>query len=108
MGRNNEKTKNMIKRSVNLTLTDEQLKQIRKDIDECSKPFILFDDDCDGLSSFLMIYNYKKVGKGIPIRNVPEVGVEYARKVEEYAADLVIILDMPLVSQEFINSVKIE
>ena len=44
-------------------LTEKQLKQIKDELDNCQKPLFLFDDDPDGLSSFLVLYRYKKEGK---------------------------------------------
>ena len=89
-----------------MTLTKEQITEIRQAFSSTIKPVIIFDDDPDGLSSFLMTYKFIKEGRGIPVKNSPEVGVEFAKKVNDYAPDLVIILDKPIVSQEFIDKVN--
>ncbi len=89
-----------------MTLTKEQITKIRQAFSSTIKPIIIFDDDPDGLSSFLMTYKFIKEGRGIPVKNSPEVGVEFAKKVNDYSPDLVIILDKPIVSQEFIDKVN--
>jgi single-stranded DNA-specific DHH superfamily exonuclease len=87
-------------------LTENQMKELKDVFDNSHRPVILFDDDADGLASFLMIYKHIGEGKGIPVKNAPELGPELARKVEDYAPDIVIIVDVPIVSQDFIDQVK--
>jgi single-stranded DNA-specific DHH superfamily exonuclease len=89
-----------------MALTEDQLKELREIFDSSARPVILFDDDADGLTSFLMIYKHIREGKGVPVKNAPELGPDLAQKVNDYGADLVIIVDVPIVSQEFIDKVK--
>ncbi len=89
-----------------MALTEKEIQEIREKIEHAARPLIFFDDDCDGLTSFLLIYNIKKEGKGIPIKASPKLEPEFARKVVEYQPDLVIILDKPMVSSEFFEQVK--
>jgi single-stranded DNA-specific DHH superfamily exonuclease len=89
-----------------MALTENQLKELREIFSSSARPVILFDDDADGLTSFLMIYRHIREGKGIHVKNAPELGPELAQKVNDYGPDLVIIVDVPIVSQEFINKVK--
>jgi single-stranded DNA-specific DHH superfamily exonuclease len=89
-----------------MALTEEQLKELRQAFDSSARPVILFDDDPDGLASFLLIYRHIREGKGIPVKNAPELGPELAQKVNDYGPDLVIIVDVPIVNQEFIDKVK--
>lgn len=89
-----------------MSLTNEEIEYIRKEFNESVNPLILFDDDPDGLSSFLLFYRSKKEGHGIIIKSTPELGVEFAKKVDEYNPDLILILDKPLVSQDFIDACK--
>jgi len=84
----------------------EDLKNIRKELTNSKRPVILFDDDPDGISSFLMVYKFVGEGRGIPVKNSPNITVDYAKKVNDYSPDLVIILDKALVSQDFINKIK--
>jgi hypothetical protein len=89
-----------------MAITDEQIAQIRTALDNAARPLFLFDDDCDGTTAFVQLYRYKKEGKGVPVKANPVVDKKYVRKVEEYGPDLIIILDKPLVSEEFFDAVK--
>ena len=88
-------------------LKEEDYKKIREELDNCVKPLFFFDDDPDGLASFLLLYKYKQEGKGIVVKGPPKVGVEYIKKVEEYGPDKIFILDKPMVDQEFIDEIKV-
>jgi single-stranded DNA-specific DHH superfamily exonuclease len=87
-------------------LTDKQLQELREIFDSSARPLILFDDDADGLASFLIIYKHIREGKGMPVKNAPELGPEVAEKVNDYGPDLVIIVDVPIINQDFIDKVK--
>ncbi|MBN2052951.1 hypothetical protein JW756_05585 [Candidatus Woesearchaeota archaeon] len=87
-------------------LKEPQLNELKQIFDGTHRPVILFDDDADGLASFLMIYKHIGEGKGMPVKNAPELGSELAQKVNDYSPDTVIIADIPIVSQEFINKVS--
>jgi len=88
-------------------LTEKQLKQIKDELDNCQKPLFLFDDDPDGLSSFLVLYRYKKEGKGIIVKSEPKISIKFADKVKEYNPDKVFVLDVPVIDQEFVDSINI-
>ncbi len=88
-------------------ITEQEIIKIRKILDNSHRPLILFDDDPDGLTSFLMIYKYIGDGRGVPIKTSPELNEQYLKVVEEYAPDRIIILDKPLVSEEFITKAKV-
>lgn len=89
-----------------MALTNEEIEYVRKEFNNSSNPLIFFDDDPDGLASFLLFYRSKHEGHGVIIKSTPELGVDFAKKVEEYSPDLVIILDKPMVSQDFIDACK--
>ncbi len=88
-------------------LTKKQIDEIRKELDTSFNPLFFFDDDPDGLSSFLLLYRYVREGHGIVVKATPDLREEFARKVEEYMPDKVFILDKPDVSQDFIDKVKV-
>jgi len=87
-----------------MAITKEDLIKIKKYLEESVRPIYFFDDDPDGLSSFLLFYRYKKVGKGIVIKSSPVLQEIYASKVNEYYADTVFVLDKPITSQEFVDA----
>jgi len=90
-----------------MVLTDKQCKEIRKQLDNCKRPLFFFDDDPDGMSSFILLYKYKGEGKGLPVKSAPIVDEKFIYRVEEYQPDLVVIVDVPMVDQDFLDAVKV-
>ena len=89
-------------------LTSQEVARLKEELTNCTRPLFIFHDDPDGLASFLLCYRFVKEGRGIPLKAYPRVGVEpFARKVEEFGADKVFILDVAMVEQEFIDAVKV-
>jgi oligoribonuclease NrnB/cAMP/cGMP phosphodiesterase (DHH superfamily) len=86
-------------------LDETQIEEIREHLDKSQNPLFFFDDDLDGLSSFLLLSRYLGRGKGISIKSKPELDKTYLRKITELKSDYVFILDKPLVSKEFIDGV---
>lgn len=84
---------------------EETVQQARELILHSKRPYILFDDDPDGLASFLLIYRMIKEGKGSPIKG-NMLHEEYAQKINEYSPDIVLILDKAVVDQEFLDAVN--
>jgi single-stranded DNA-specific DHH superfamily exonuclease len=87
-------------------LTKKQIMQIKEHLERAQNPVFFFDNDPDGLCSFLLLQRYVKRGRGIAIKAFPEMTEEYFRKVTELNADYIFILDKPLVSKEFFKEVK--
>jgi len=86
-----------------MALTKKELEEIRDFLKHSERPIYFFDDDPDGLSSFLLFYRCVGKGKGVVVKSSPELKEEYATKVNEYSADVVFVLDKPLVSQDFVD-----
>ena len=84
----------------------QEIEKIKQILDNTHRPLILFDSDPDGLCSFLMIYKYINEGKGICVKSSKEINTEFLRVIQEYGPDRVIILDMPMVNDEFISKIK--
>ncbi len=87
-------------------LTEKEAQEIKKEIDECQKPIYFYHDDPDGLASYLMLYRYKKEGKGIITKASPRITTQYLRHVTEHEADKIFVLDVALIDQEFIDLAK--
>lgn len=87
-------------------LTEKQVKEIRGHLEKAGNPLFFFDNDPDGLCSFLLMQRYVERGKGIPIKSYPGLSEEYFRKVEELNADYVFILDKPSVTEEFFEKIR--
>ncbi len=79
---------------------------ILKELESCKNPLFFYDDDCDGLCSFLLLYKYLGEGHGIPVKKTP-LDETFLRKIEEYNPDKIFILDIPTVSSDFLDEVKI-
>jgi single-stranded DNA-specific DHH superfamily exonuclease len=86
-------------------LSKSQLLQIEEFLSQSQNPIFFFDNDVDGLCSFLLLQKKIGRGRGIPIRSFPELNETYLRKIDELTADAVFILDKPKVSEDFINGV---
>ncbi len=87
-------------------LTEKQVKEIREHLDKAQNPLFFFDNDQDGLCSFILLKRFIKRGKGYPIKVSPEMTKDYFRKIRELNADYIFILDQPEVSKEFFEEVR--
>ena len=90
-----------------MALSKAQITQIRDHLDNCKNPLFFFDDDQDGLCSFLQLYRYKKEGKGIIVKTTPKLDSIFVGKVREYQPDKVFILDVAVVEQDFLDEMKV-
>lgn len=86
-------------------LSEKQVKEIREHLDNAQNPLFFFDNDQDGLCSFLLLRRFLGRGKGIAVKNTP-MGKEYFRRVQEFDSDYIFILDQPAVSQEFFEELE--
>ena len=89
-----------------MALSKTQIAQLRENLDSCKNPLFFFDDDQDGLCSFLLLYRYKKEGKGIIVKTAPKLGTFFLGKVSEYSPDKIFVLDIADIEQEFLDGVK--
>lgn len=90
-----------------MAFTKEQTESFRTFARNAKRPLIFFDDDGDGTTSFTMLYHAIGTGKGVPVKNGPEVTDFYLRKVNEYQPDIIFVLDKPMVSDDFIDAVSV-
>ena len=87
-------------------LTKKQMQEIREHLDNAQNPVFFFDNDPDGLCSFLLLQRYCGKGKGVLVNSFPNMTVDYFRKVREFNADYIFILDKPRVSKEFFEEAR--
>jgi single-stranded DNA-specific DHH superfamily exonuclease len=87
-------------------LTNKQIEEIRGHLNAAQNPVFFFDNDQDGLCSFLLLQKYIGRGKGFPIKTSPALTKDYFRKVEEFNSDYIFILDKPEVSEDFVEEVE--
>jgi single-stranded DNA-specific DHH superfamily exonuclease len=84
----------------------KNIEEIREIIKKSSNPIFYFDNDVDGLCSFLLLRRYCEKGKGVVIKSFPELDASYARKVRELNCDYIFVLDKPKISKGFIEQIK--
>ena len=87
-------------------LTKKQLSEIKNHLEKAQNPIFFFDNDADGLCSFLLLQRFIERGKGVPVRSFPEMSKDYFRKIQELNADYIFILDKPMVSREFFEEAE--
>ncbi len=87
-------------------LTKKQIKEIKEHLDKAQNPVFFFDNDPDGLCSFLLLQRYIGRGKGVAIKSFPGLIEDYFRKVDELNADYIFILDKPVVSEKFWKKIE--
>lgn len=87
-------------------LSEEQINELRMLLEKSQKPLFLFDNDTDGLCSFLLLRRYVDRGYGVAIKSFPELDASYTRKIDELKPDAVFVLDKPIISQGFLDEVE--
>lgn len=90
-----------------MTLTKKDFDMIRQEIDDCARPIYFFGDDCDGLCSFLLLYRYKREGRGVCVKAKPKLDSKFLPVVQDFQPDKAFILDVPLLDQDFVDAAKI-
>lgn len=87
-------------------LTAKQLAEIKELLERSQNPLFFFDNDPDGLASFLLLRRYINKGKGVAVKSFPDLSAAYIRKLYELKPDYVFILDKPMVAQGFLDCAK--
>ena len=87
-------------------LSNKQVKEIREHLEKAQNPLFFFDNDNDGLCSFLLLRRFIDRGKGIAIKSFPELNESYYKRVNELKSDYIFILDKPIVSKEFLKKAE--
>jgi len=84
-------------------LTEKQITEIREHLDKAQNPIFFFDNDADGLVSFLLLQRYFGRGRGVAIRGSSSLSKSFFRKVEELNADSIFLLDRSPIDDDFIK-----
>src|SRR3989344_6482178 len=87
-------------------LTEKQLQEIREHLEKAQNPVFFYDNDADGLCSYVILRRFIGRGKGVVIRSFPDLNASYAKKAQELNADYVFVLDKPVVSMEFVEEIE--
>ena len=81
------------------------LEKIKGMISKAENPLYLYDDDADGLCSFLLLKRRFKKGDGMPVKTAPKLGISFLENIKAHSFDLLVILDKPIVEQELIDKI---
>lgn len=84
----------------------QKLQEIKTALLKSQNPLFFFDDDPDGLCSYILLKKLIGRGRGVIIKGSPKLDIRYLRKVREYSPDYIFVLDKPLIDQEFIDQVS--
>lgn len=84
----------------------EEKKLIRELLQKAQNPLFFFDNDVDGLASFLLLRKFCQKGKGVAIKSFPALSVAYSRKLNELKPDYIFVLDKPLIELGFREEAK--
>jgi single-stranded DNA-specific DHH superfamily exonuclease len=87
-------------------LTEKQLKEIREYLEGAQNPIFYYDNDADGLAAFLIMWKFIGRGKGVAVRGAPDLNRQYAKRAEQLNADVVFVLDVPLIGEDFLDEFK--
>ncbi len=87
-------------------LNETQLKEIKEHLEKAQNPLFFFDDDVDGLCSFLLLQRAIQRGKGVSIKSFPGLSKSYLRKADEFNSDYIFILDKPVVDDDFFSQAE--
>jgi len=87
-------------------LTKKQINEIREHLKKAQNPLFFFDNDNDGLMSFLLLQRFIGRGKGVVVKGTHYLSETYFRKVNELNPDYIFILDVPKVEDEFLKKVN--
>ncbi len=89
-------------------LTKKKLIQIKEELDNCENPVFLYDNDTDGITSFLLLYKYKKAGHGYRHQKHTTDEIELGN-IKRMNPDKLFILDVPAnkITQDFVDELKI-
>jgi len=87
-------------------LTRKQVKEIRDALNNSANPLFFFDNDPDGLCSFILLQKYIQRGKGFPIKSLQDFNDIGLRKISEFSPDCLFILDKPVVPVDFFRKTE--
>jgi single-stranded DNA-specific DHH superfamily exonuclease len=88
-------------------LKESEIKEIKKIIENSENPIIYYDNDADGLCSYLLYKKHFEKGTGIRMANTRTLGEDHLRKARELGADLAIMLDIADIPQDFIDGLEV-
>lgn len=86
-------------------ISQEKIYELKKLLEESQNPLFFFDNDTDGLTSYLLLKRFLGRGKGFMIKS-PSLDKSYERKISEHKPDKIFVLDKPVIDDEFVEETK--
>lgn len=87
-------------------LKQKQVEEIKEHLEKAQNPVFFFDNDPDGLCSFLLLYRAYEKGKGVPVKGASKNMEQSFKKTEEFNSDYIFILDKPEVPESFFEKAR--
>ncbi|MEK6825475.1 MAG: DHHA1 domain-containing protein [Nanoarchaeota archaeon] len=88
-------------------LTSKQINELKEHLERSQNPLFLYDNDADGLCSYVLLRRWLGRGKGVAVRSYPGLDAGYAKRAVEFGADAVFVLDKPVLSEAFLNELDL-
>lgn len=87
-------------------LSKKQLSEIREHLEKSQNPIFLYDNDVDGLSSYILLRKFTGRGKGVAVKSHPNIDVNYAKRVQELGGDYIFVLDRHSLGNDFVREIE--
>jgi len=87
-------------------LTKKQLGEMREHLERAQNPIFLYDNDVDGLCSYVLLRRFIGRGKGVAVKSHPNIDTRYAKRVQELGGDYVFVLDRHSLGKEFVSEMS--
>ena len=91
---------------IKLIRAELKLKEVRNYLKKAENPLFFYDDDPDGLCSYLLFKKFAEKGKGIPVKSAI-LDEKFLKKVKENSPDYIFVLDQPRIDQEFVDKINV-
>jgi single-stranded DNA-specific DHH superfamily exonuclease len=87
-------------------LTKKDAKFIRETLLKAENPLFIYDNDPDGLCSYLLLRKFRKVGNGARLIGTKKVDLNFLKKIRAEKFDALFILDIAEVDQELLDKMN--
>lgn len=87
-------------------MNEKEISEVREHLEKSLNPVFFYDNDLDGLCSYILLRRFLGKGKGVAVRTHPDLDVGYAKKVQQLGADYVFVLDRPILGKAFVEEIQ--
>lgn len=89
-------------------ITQEEIGEARTFLQKAENPLFIYDKDLDGLCAYIILRRYCKMkGEGMASQTSPKLDVSALVKVQEVMPDLIVVLDVAIIDQTFLDQVSV-